>query len=681
MRRPRIAHLIVRSRNIACIASVALIGVAVVPSGQARAALSTLGLVAQTFNVSATGTVDLTVSIPIDAAVPLTNLTVTVTAFRPVATRQAVADVVAGSLPRSIDSVTVSPALVARPAPDQLKVSIPLEITTHTPDALQLADAGLYPILVELTEATVVVAELVTFVHRLPADGEDPELPMAIAMAVSAGDAVQLDNRANVIVGADVIRELTSLADLLEVSALPVTVRVPPSLLTEVRVTGSDGAALADRLNQAMSHNNLLSSPILPLDPSAAAADGQQALYTRWLRDGEDSLAKTVTTTSQRTVVLIDRPLSEAGAGLLRDLGARLLVMPPSIYDELPNSPSVFTDTTQLVQLQVAPGVTIDTTVVDRFATRTLSRITTTPQLSAIYAVTDLLAARRQVQDQGGDPRRHGLTLAAADLTLPSPTGFTEFTSLLATTPGLRPTTLDDLSVRTDELLGGEGPIVVNLPSKVAADINTRMKVTDKISLEALSMASMLPADDTRRDEWSRLIAALPTSALSDTQATSITAGLRDEFDGLRNAVGVPLGFSFNLTGRKGTVPLTLHNSSPIPLTVRVRMSSSKLLFPGGDRIVTLAPDSFTQVQVAIDARSNGDLPVTLDVFTPLGDLRLAPAVPLTASINALSGIGTLVTGAALLVLLTWWSRHIRKNRRGRQVVAAASETSTLTPS
>ena len=63
---------------------------------------------------------------------------------------------------------------------------------------------------------------------------------------------------------------------------------------------------------------------------------------------------------------------------------------------------------------------------------------------------------------------------------------------------------------------------------------------------------------------------------------------------------------------------------------------------------------------------------MSLEVFTPLGDVHLAPPVPLTASVNALSGLGNLVTGAALLVLLTWWGRHVRTVRRRRRTAAAA---------
>lgn len=73
-----------------------------------------------------------------------------------------------------------------------------------------------------------------------------------------------------------------------------------------------------------------------------------------------------------------------------------------------------------------------------------------------------------------------------------------------------------------------------------------------------------------------------------------------------------------------------------------------------------LQPLSFTEVPIKIEARTNGSFPVTLTVLTPTGD-ELAPPVTLSASVNALSGFGNLVTGVFLLVVLTWWVRHVRR--------------------
>jgi hypothetical protein len=644
-----------------------------VPVARVAAAPSALGLVAETFNVATDGSVDLTVSFPTDSTAPSGDFTVTLTAFRAVATRTAVKDAINGRLPRILDSVNVAAAAVQRPAADELRVLVPVETVTRTPGALQLSKPGLYPITVEVTVAGGVVATLTTFIHRLPGPQEDPETAMRVAVAAGTDVPVTVDDHARVTLGNSTVRELTTLADLLEASAVPITVRVPPALLTAVAASGADGAALANRINQAMQRHAMLSAPMLPLDPSLAANADQQALYTQWLRDGEDSLAKSVSVAAQRTIALVDQPLDTAGGVLLRDLGARLLVMSTSIYDSLPSSLGAFTDTTQLVQVQVADGVTVDAAVVDRIASQALARITTTPLLTAVESVTDLLAARQQVQDLGGDPSRHSVTLSTPDLTLPSTTGWAAFTQLLANTPGLRPTTLDEVSVRTDELLGPDGPVVVGLPAKVSGDLSPRVALITQLSADAVSTASMLPTDDQRSVEWNRLIGALPTSALSDAVAQSIASGLQKEFADLRNDIGLPVAFSFNLTGRSGTIPVNLHNSSDIPLKVKLRMSSSKLVFPRGDQLVTLLPEQFTHIQVPVEARSNGGFPVTLEVFSPAGTTQLAPAVTLTASITALSGVAPLITIAALLLLLAWWGRHVRRNRRTRRSVEAAA--------
>ena len=78
---------------------------------------------------------------------------------------------------------------------------------------------------------------------------------------------------------------LTRLATILETSAMPVTVHVAPALLAALRGTQP---ALADRFAAVLGKATILSAPHLPLDPSAAAAADQAALYTQWLAAGED---------------------------------------------------------------------------------------------------------------------------------------------------------------------------------------------------------------------------------------------------------------------------------------------------------------------------------------------------------------------------------------------------------
>ena len=666
-----------------------------VPGPSAAALAVRFGLVSQTpYSVAADGSVALLLALP--SSVDLTmhpDATLVVTAYQRVSTRDDVEDAQRSELPRSVDTFDLPVASLARPEAGQIAATVTLETTTRTTGALQLAKAGLYPVLIELQDKGNVLADLVTFVHRIPAADEIPEVALPVAMAMATTSPVVVDDNDKVVVDDEVLAEFARLADLLEASSMPVAVRVPPALLVAIGQHGSDGATLAARLADGLARNEVLSSPRLPLDPSLAAAAGQQGLYTQWLRDGEDDLATAISNPSQRTIVFMNGPLSSAGGALLRDLGARLTVTTPKIFDALPESTGIYTDFSLLVHLKVADGARMDAAVTDRDMGPLLERRTTAPALTGIYAISSLLAYRQEIVDAEGDPGRHGVTLGTTDLSLPQIDTYRAITTLLTDTPGLRPITVDALGIRTDHLvLPDFGEVTAGLPEVVEGNLSERIDVVDSLTSAALSTASMLPTDDARAAQWHRVIARLPTSALTDAQVDRLATDLRSDFEALRSAVTVPTSFSFTLTGRSTTVPIKLYNGSDIPLTVLVRMSSSKLLFPDGDTLAVLPPLSYQEVPINIEARTNGRFPVTLQVLTPAGD-ELAPAVPLTASVNALSGLGNLVTGALLLVVFTWWVRHLRLNRRNRAASRAADRhpvgngtspdaaTSTLPPS
>ena len=632
-----------------------------------------LGLIAQTFNVAADGTIDFTIELPSGIGLEsVPDATLVVTAYSQVDGRSDVASAIGGSLPRSLDSVDLSVAALEHPTPAQLRAVIPLETDTRSADRLQLPQSGVYPLMIEVYEGSEVLAELLTFVHRLPTADEGYEAELPLAMVVATEEPVMLDADLNVTVDDDALEELATLADVLEASAVPMAVRVPPALLAALPDAGPEGAALAERLRPLLRRNDLISAPSLPLDPSLAASAGQQALYTQWLRDGEDILGDVAATSSSSNIAIVDEPLSQAGGALLRDLGARLLVLPVALYDDLPGTLGGFTDSSQLVQIEVNPGVTVDAAVVDRAIDNTLARETSTPVLTAINTTADLLAMRQQIEDGGGDPRRHGITLATPDLSLPPSATVAAITDLLAITPGLRPTSLADLSVSTDQLLNDGREAIVGLPTEVEGSIADRAALSASLALEAASVVSMLPADDPRSTEWAYLAGILPTSALTDERVATIRDVLRYQYATILNSIVLPEHFSFTLTGRRSEVPVKLRNTSDTALTVKVQMSSPKLLFPDPPQLVTVEPGGYGEVNIRIEARTNGSFGVSLEVLTPTGDVAIGPPVPLTATVTALSGLGNLVTGALLLVLLTWWVRHVRQNRRKRAAGVAA---------
>ena len=637
-----------------------------------------LALVSQDFNLAADGVLRFVVEFPDDSPIAgLPNATLVVTAYRTVSTRAAVADALSGTLPRSADTVDLPLAQLARTAANAVQGVVQLESVTRTPEKLQLSLPGLYPLTLEVRDGNEVIAELITFVHRLPvpanAVDDDPANDLSIGLAMRTTTEVRLDGEGQVTLDDDVIGELTHLADLLdaiEPTGMPAAISVPPAWLEALSLNGN--AELADRLAADLLVHDLLSAPRLPLDASQAADAGQQALYTEWLRDGDDILAEAVAKPSVRTITFVNTPLDQAGAALHRDLGSRLLVITDEVYDALPNSLGAFTDTSRLLTIELSPGVRMQATIPDRHTSALLATEAERPTLTAISLVADLLAARQEMLAEGAVPSRRGVTLATPDLSLPATTTLAAIASLLGATPGLNATTLDEIGVRTEQLTLDGDLVVVGLPISVAGSLADRLAPVADLVVEAQSIASMLPIADERPTEWTTIVEQLATSALTDAQVTLIITDLQQQFIEIRNSVGIPQGFSFTLTGRRTTVPIKLHNSSDVPLTVRVRMTSSKLLFPGDDQTVTLPPQAFFDVEIPIEVRTNGRFPVKLEVFTPVGDLLLAPPVTLTAQVNAISGLGNLVTGALLLVVITWWVRHVRQSRRRRAALKSS---------
>ena len=646
-----------------------------------------LRLVDQRLDVEPDGTLTLGLDLPDDERGELADTALVVAAYAPVGNRAAVDAVLLAGPGRAIDTVTVPTGFVGSSELVDLVVAIATESERRTTGALNLPAQGVYPLTVSITRGDEVIGELLTFVHRLPAVDDTTSRPLHVAVAMSTSTDVTLDDvtmasTGEVRIDEAMIAELDSLAAVLDQSPVPVATRVLPAVIdTLAGGPGSEtGVAVLDSLRAALVGDDVLAGPVLPLDPSAAADAGQQGLYSQWLRTGEDVLAAVASSSPQRTVVLLDRAPSAAGGALLRELGARLFVFTAKAYEQLgtttstgPTASTVITDASGVVDITVAGGATVPGVVVDPRIATLLGQSATDPTQRAVIAATYLLAERERLVAAGDDPSRHGVVIATADLGLPNPEVFAALADLLADTEGLEPVRLDTLGLRTATILdlGGQ-PLGASLPTSVDGSIRERVVTAQALTAEADDTASMLEASTTRSAQWRRVIGLLATSALTDAEVVDVAAEMRAEFAAIRGAIEIPEAFAFTLTGRRSTVPIKITNNGDVPLSVLVRLSSPKLLFPDGPQLVTVEPGQFAEVMVRIEARSNGDSPVTLEVYTPNGGSLLGSPVPLRASVNAISGLGNLVTGALALVLLSWWFRHLRQNRRQRAAEATA---------
>ena len=646
-----------------------------------EAAQADLQLIAQSFNVAADGSLTATLALPAPlAGTDLATVSIVVTVYPQVNNRESVNNLIGPpiSLPLPDDVVTISPGCCAGSSRGQFTVSVPLEVDGARPDALNVANAGLYPVTFAVQRDGSVISRVLSFVNRLPATGDNVDLEaMPIAMAIGTHSAVHLDSKATISVDPTTVAEMTSLADTLDVltaNKFPATVRVAPAVLNGLQELNS---GLFDRLIAALQLHKVVAEPQWPLDPSAAAAAKEDLLYASWLRDGEDrfaglGLGPSVVSSAS---ILVDGPIGAAGAALRRLGGAQLMVMTPTLYDGLPGTIKIFSDFKGgLVPADLPNGAVLDTVVVDHTISALLAKPFETPELTRIYAVAGLLALRQSLLISGESLQRHAVVIGTPDLGVPDARLLGSITALMATTPGLTAATLDDVALRTDRMLihGQEQP--VTLPSSNGAALATRIFTQATVNKEVDAVASMLPNDSDKPKGWRDLANLLPTTALDDTAAEGMVTDIRAELASIRDAVQIPTAYTINLPGKRSTVRIRFLNTSDTPLKIKVSLTSppGKLVFTNDDQPVTLEPGVPLQILIPVEARSNGTSGASLDVSTP-NDVRIGSTVPLKFHVNIL--FGNVLTAVLFGLVLLWWLEHFRATRKKRRTPTPATLT------
>ena len=223
------------------------------------------------------------------------------------------------------------------------------------------------------------------------------------------------------------------------------------------------------------------------------------------------------------------------------------------------------------------------------------------------------------------------------------------------------------MALRTDRLLidGDERP--VTLPSLDGDALEQRVFKQAVLNNDIAAAASMLPDDDERPGDWRELSDLLPTTALSDADADAMIAQVESEVEAIKAAVQMPSAYTVNLAGRRSTVRVRFVNTADVPLKIKVQLTSpsGKLVFANDPEPEVLPPGVPSNVDIEVEARSNGTSGVSLDVSTP-NDVPLGDTVPLKFRVNAL-GVGNVLTAALFGLVLLWWLQHMRSAWRKRR--------------
>lgn len=609
--------------------------------------------------------------------------TVVVRVFEPVVTRDRLPAVLAGDTGPTQDRITVNWADLARTPDGMVELLIPTTSGPLERGVLRLPSAGVYPVRLELrappsrgAEGAVLV-QLVTLLHAVTSDTEASALDIAYIATVSSPPARQVDGA--VIVDPRARRVLEDVAEVAETTEVPFSVVLPPELVEVLSVGTDEDRALWQRLANGLAGHDVLASPAVTLDPSTAVRSGLSDTYTTLLRRGEDAVVAMVGRGNvERDVQVINSDVDVGGALLLRDLGARSVVLTPGAQTalDLGGGDSVLTDPTLMVSLPLGDASELPAAWVDPSLARHLTRASADVEQQVFEFVAELLVMRYELVDRAGDEgdgSRARAALNRRSLVLSTPDGAPAPPELLATlldrldrTPGLRVVTASQASATTGLAIANGLTVNVDLPDTAGRDLTPRAEALFVLSLDSFTVASMLPEGDPRPMLWSDQLWRLVALELDDREVDRGLDHIRDLLDEVRTAVRVASANDVTLGGRVSVIRLKLRNDADFDVRVTVRLESAKLAFPEGQQLVDLPASTTLDVEIPVEVRSNGRFPVSVTLLTPEGDVPLGTPVEFAARATALTGLGQVVTVAGGLVLASWWLRHVRMRRRNR---------------
>ncbi len=595
-----------------------------------------------------------------------------ITSYKPVHTRQEVRDASFGELPSTVDTVIVDVSQVRDPATGRVDVAVPIEIGVRTREALQMSATGVYPISIGLQEGKSVTSQIVTFVERLPQDVTSP-LPsenLRIALVGTLTSEVSLQSDGTTLIG-DASRELLSnaIATLETNPQTATTLAVRPELMDALANSSETDIAVLNRL-QAATSLHLLASTYVDVQPDELVASQNSDVFTSQLRLGEDTMASFFPTkTISRDSWLESSALSSNGAQLLRNLGLRTAVLLSESQKTTAGGVSLFAEPTRLVELKLSNSDRMTAALADIHLGEALTRGSNEPNGGAYLVAQQILAElkvlRMEINDRDETMNGRGVILSTESGVLPSTALTTALVNSIAGQPDISFVSLEDLlNTMTVSLMDGL-PVTVELQAQ--GDRGTSDTTLKDFADRVTGFSAMLPDGDERPTQWRRVVNVLPSRNLTQVQIKAYINAVDTELAAIGGSVVTPTSTTFTLGGRDSSIRLSLRNDNDTDLLVRVHLTSSKLTLPQDDQVVTLPAGSTKLVEIPVTAKSNGRFPVTLQLLTPNGAVTVGAPATFSARVNALAGLGQLFTGIALLLLLSWWIHHLRREHQRHQ--------------
>ena len=552
------------------------------------------------------------------------------------------------------DSLDLTIREVTRRSDGQFEL---IALSTDIPSGtrrIEFNGSGIYPVRVEVLIDDVSRAALLTFVNRYDPSREVRPMPINVVVALDSPITLQPDGSR--LIDQPTRTKIEKVIKLLTLDSSRMTVQISPELIDGLsRSSNPDDQSLLVQLVAALGSAPIVPGPYVQFDPSAASANKQTDQFNAVIEKGITTWQQVLPSTRTISSIWFARkPLDENGLDLLVKAGVRSVVMLPTssaALGEFDNAARPYRLESNDVDLSLH---LVDKNYVDQLSTPTKNAFS-----SATYLAAQILAQRRQIEAEGGTPALRRIVLASRDGSVINEDLIHETMLILSRVP--QQVALRTMTNLPAPRLDAYKPALSKVD--IASFVERATKIAD-LRKDTEKLRSTISPEATIWQDWNERLLVMSSDSMTDAKRDEFISATRDQLKKIRQSVTLQEGTTFTLGSRESTLRLDLQNSSDFAMTVQVQVVSSKLRFKNEIATIQIPANGSNELVVDVVALSNGLFPVEVKIFTADGLSQLGKKIEVSARVNALAGLGQVVTGVGLLLLATWWVAHIRRKYR-----------------
>jgi hypothetical protein len=550
---------------------------------------------------------------------------------------------------------------------------------------------GVYPVTVTLTRhgSPQVIGRLTTYLTY--EEGQSAS-PLRVALVVPFADPVRIEHTADAAVAltppsAAQVRDLVALAALLgglapnPAGGVPVTVLADPHTVQGLLASGDASARRAVATLSSLSTaagDQFPDQPFVPVDVGALAGGGLTG-EVRLQMDQGDAILRAAAIHVEGPLALVRGGIGTNLATGLQLAGANRVIVPDTSVSDNESHSGI----TQPFGLELGHSVPVEAAAADSELAAHFVAHHDDPVLAANQLLADLALIHSE-EPNAADPR--GVVLVPPASWAPSVPFLETVFEGLAANPVVRAVTVRDYFATVPR--GGSFPGVepsVRRPAASGPGPSVAHSVADSVAngrRRYIAFRSAVQGDPAILGQLADLLLASQSDELTPAHQLAGTATYERALAGQLATVQLATDRTITLTARTGPIPVTVLSSAHFVMVGTLSLASDKLQFPeGSSRSDFVVHPNTNSVRILVQARTSGDLPLTVTLTSPTAAPGSPPLVitrgQLTVRSTATSLVGIVLTAAAAAVLVVWW---IRTWRRGRAKRAGPAHPGTGAP-